>query len=128
MPAPRAASSGSPVTSTLDHPCANSLFEMVFDSNTALTEHSETEFLRTAHRTSSRHLRQSHPETQLSAIPGRTTLPFATEICCSQMNARFDSTQARHHTVSDSAQDDPTRRSTERSTARLFQGSPSLAR
>jgi len=149
MPAQHAAPSASPVTSTLEYFCTIRRFEMILDANAALTEHSETRFLRktnrtacrlflkhtpeTKHsgiisRTASHLLRQSNPETQLSAIASRTTFRFPTEIYCSQMNVGFESTQARCHTTSDNVQDTPTRRSTERCTARLFQGSSSLIR
>ena len=149
MPASRAVSSGSPVTSTLEYFWTIRRFAMILDATTTLTEHSETQFLRKTNRTASRFflkhipktrlsgiisrtasqlLRQSNPETQLSAIASRTTFRLPTEIYCSQMNVGFGSTQARRHTTSDNVQDTPTRRSTERSTARLFQGRPSLAR
>ena len=149
MPAPHAADSASPVTSTLEYFWTIRRFAMILDATTTLTEHSETQFLRKTNRTASRFflkhipepklsgiisrtashlLRQSNPETQLSAIASRTTFGLPTEIYCSQMHVGYESTQARHHTASDNVQDTPTRRSTERCTARLVQGRPSLAR
>ena len=149
MPAPHAAYSASPVTSTLEYFWTIRRFAMILDATTNLTDNSETQFLRKTNRTASsfflKHipetklsgiisrtashlLRQSNPKTQLCAIASRTTFRLPTEIYCSQMNVGFESTQARCHTTSDNVQDTPTRRSTERCTARLFQGSSSLIR
>ena len=149
MPEDAAAYSGSQLILTLEYFWTIRRFEMILDATTTLTDNSETQFLRKNNRTASRFfhkhipetklsgiisrtashlLRQSNPETQLSAIASRTTFGLPTEIYCSQMHVGYESTQARHHTASDNVQDTPTRRSTERCTARLVQGRPSLAR
>ena len=135
MPAPHAAHSASPVTSTLEHPCANSRFDIVFDSNTVLTDFwqrsvlpADESLIRIEACKIPPRNRSVDREIQFSASTDHAGIRFPTDRHCSQMIAYFYSTQARHLTASDSVQDVPTRRSTERCTARLFQGRPSLFR
>ena len=137
------------MTSTLEYFCTIRQFEMILDPTTTLTDNSETQFLRKTRRSASRFflkhipktrlsgiisrtasqlLRQSNPETQLSAIASRTTFRLPTETFSPLLIAGLQSSQALLHTNSNHVHVVRTRRSTERCTARFFQGKPSLAR
>ena len=85
-------------------------------------------FLRKIQRTTMRLFLKHIPETQFTTPISRTIFLFPTEPSFPLMIAGFQSAQAFIQTNSDHVHKVRTRRSTERSTARLFQGSSSLAR
>ena len=128
MPAPHAADSASPVTSTFESYSSDGLNGSVFKSNTHPDCESVEPFLRRFNRTISRRFPQNISETQIDMPIRRTIFSFPTETFSPLMIAGLQSSQALLHTNSDHVHVVRTRRSTERCTARFFQGKPSLAR
>ena len=128
MPDSHAASSGSPVTSTFESFSSDGLNGSVLKTITDLEGESGELFLRRINRTISLRFAQNISEAQCTTPIRRTIFVYPTETFFPPMIAGFKSTQALLHTNSDHAHDVRTRRSTERSTARLFQGRPSLTR
>ena len=128
MPAPHTASSASPVTSTFESYSSDGLNGSVLKSNTHPDCESVEPFLRRFNRTISRRFPQNISETQIDMPIRRTIFSFPTETFSPLMIAGLQSSQALLHTNSDHVHVVRTRRSTERCTARFFQGKPSLAR
>ena len=126
--APRAAHSGSPVTSTFEFYSSDGLNETIFDSITDPKNKSGCGFFRTINQTISRRFSQNIPEAQITTTISPSDFLFPTEMFLPLMIAEIYSAQAMLHTVLDNVHNTRTRRSTERSTARFFQGSPSLTR